>query len=93
MPVSVVTAVASIATVVLPSRLFRSVAAAVLSDTVMVYELSLPVRVVRVDRSPSLIVAVITPLVLPATLLASATLVLPLRVTVSLPRPLMPLEA
>ena len=53
----------------------------------------LPVRVVRVDRSPSLIVAVITPLVLPATLLASATLVLPLRVTVSLPRPLMPLEA
>ena len=36
----------------------------------------------------SLIVAVITPLVLPSTLLASATLVLPLSVTASSPRPM-----
>ena len=87
MPVTVVTVVALIGSVVLPSSVFSALAAAVVSLSVMVYALPVPVRVARVARSPWLIVAVTTPVVLASTLLAFNTLVLPVSVTDSLPRP------
>jgi hypothetical protein len=49
-------------------------------------------RVLRVDASPSEIVAVTTPVVLPAVVFAFATDVFPERVTASLPKPVIPFE-
>ena len=51
------------ATVVLPSRVFSALAAAVVSLSVIVYALPVPARPPRVARSPWLMVAVTTPLV------------------------------
>ena len=88
-PVSVVTAEALTATVVAASIVFRAPAAAVVSVTVTVYALPVPVSVANDDTSPLEMVAVTTPSVLTSMRFASATVTGLLRVTFSSPRPMM----
>ena len=83
-------ALALIAMVVLPSRVLRASPLTDESLTVMVYALPVPVSPLRVEKVVSLIVAVTTPSVFPSTRFASATLVLLLSVTASLPNPVKP---
>ena len=72
-PVSVVTAVAVMVTVVFPSSAFRAPAATDGSVTVIVYALPVPVRPASAVISLSEISAVTTPVVSASTILASAT--------------------
>ena len=73
-PVNIVTAEASTATVVAASIVFRAAADAVVSVTVMVYALPVPVSVASDETSPLEMVAVTTPVVRPSSVLAFATL-------------------
>ena len=87
MPVKVVTVAASIATVVLPSRVFRPDAATEASVTDIVNAFTVSVIALRELISPSLIVAVTIPDVLAAIILNWATVIVPDTVIYSLPRP------
>ena len=91
-PVSDVTATALTATVVAASIVFSDPAAAVVSVTVMVYALPVPVSVASDDTSPLEMVAVTTPEVAASTRFALATELDPVSVTASSPRPVMPAE-
>ena len=81
---------ALMATVVLPSRVLSSAAATVVSVMVMEKALPVSVRSARVAISPSEMVAVTTPDVAAARVLASVVVASPLlTLTVSSPSPVM----
>ena len=87
-PETEVTELASTAAVVLPFRVIRSEAVAVVSVTLREKALLVSAIVERLAIVSSVIVAVITPEVLASMEMASATETVPVSETVSLPRPI-----
>ena len=80
-------------TVVLASRAFNAAASTVVSVTVTVYAWPVSVSPARVALSPSLIVAVTIPVVKALSAFACATVIAPVTVIASLPKPVNPVEA
>ena len=91
-PVIAVIPVAPIATEVLSDNVFRAAASTLESVTTTVIALlsSLSRREASVDMSPSLAVAVMTPVVSPSRVASCAVVAVPERVTASAVRPVTP---